>query len=198
MTQARWQPFSVFPRYLSQQHSQQLQDECCSYPWCQPEIRLFGRAIAIPRQQVWFADKGCDYRYSQLLIQALPWPPLLAQLRQQLLRDFGTKVNGVLANHYRNGQDSMGWHSDNEPEIVANSDIYSISLGASRDLCFRTKQEQHHRPEIHTVCLHHGDLLVMHAPMQQAWQHCVPKRARVTCPRWNLTFRQIYPNFHDR
>ncbi|MGL4473406.1 MAG: alpha-ketoglutarate-dependent dioxygenase AlkB family protein [Shewanella sp.] len=192
MTKPAICPISLFPRYISQELSQQLQDESRTYPLTQPQIRLFGKSIAIPRQQAWFADSGCDYKYSSLMITAKPWPSLLAQLRQRLITDFGTPVNGVLVNHYRHGAESMGWHSDNEAEIVDNSDIYSISLGATRDFLLR-----HSNGEKVTIPLHDGDLLIMHYPMQQEWQHSLPKRARVQTSRWNFTFRQLTPYFHE-
>jgi len=98
----------------------------------------------------------------------------------------------VLVNRYADGQDCMGAHSDDEPEIAHGSDIASISLGATRDFVIKHK----HSKLKYTISLHSGDLLIMHWPMQRDWLHSVPKRLKVTEPRWNYTFRQLIVNYH--
>jgi len=162
------------------------------YPFERPSIVVFGKSVTIPRSQVWFGDAGCDYCFSSLLITAQSWPHYANKLRFKLARDFGELANGVLVNHYDNGQQSVGWHSDNEPEIVANSLIMSVSIGVSRDFVLRHNKTQHKV----TIALNSGDLLVMNPPMQQQWQHCLPKRAQVSQPRFNFTFRHLIKDFH--
>lgn len=179
--------------FLNQQQQALLLKESIEYPFEQPEITVFGKLHKIPRSQVWFADSGCAYQYSSLLVKPQPWPACLKTLRVLLLQQFNIDTNGVLVNRYQHGADSMGWHSDDEPEIVPNSDIVSISLGASRTFVIRHKETQ----EKQYFELESGDLLIMHGDMQQHWQHSVPKRMRVTQPRINLTFRKLLVGFHD-
>ena len=98
------------------------------------------------------------------------------------------RFNSVLANNYRHGQDSMGWHSDDEPELGPEPVIASLSFGAERPFDFRHKRDHHLK---HRLLLSHGSLLVMQGNTQQLWQHQLPKRSRVQAGRVNLTFRWI-------
>lgn len=186
-------PITVIPGYLNQAQQQALIHEAEHYPFTRPEIRIFGRTHPIPRRQVWFGDNGCDYLYSGLFIRAEPWPKYALRLREKLARDFGLISNGVLVNHYRDGSDTMGWHSDDEAEIVPGSDIASVTLGASRPFFLRHKES---KTKVELI-LNSGDLLIMHWPMQSSWQHALPKRAKVTRPRLNLTYRHLIPHFHQ-
>lgn len=186
-------PVTLIKTFLNLQQQQALLTESLTYPFAQPMVTVFGKQHPIPRKQVWFADDGCAYQYSSLLITPTPWPQELLSLRNQLQQQLNVNTNGVLVNRYQNGSDSMGWHSDDEPEIEPNSDIVSISLGASRDFVLRHKATQQKL----TLTLHSGDLLIMHGDMQQNWQHSVPKRLKVSEPRINLTFRKLVVGFHE-
>ena len=186
-------PITLVRGYLNGAQQAALMAEAGDYPFSQPSILVYGRSHLIPRRQVWFGDDGCDYRYSGLFIRALPWPKYAAKLRQKLATDFGLLSNGVLVNHYANGQDCMGAHCDDEPEMVPQSDIASISVGASREFVMKHKQLNHKT----VLTLESGDLLIMHAPMQEQWLHSLPKRAKVTSERLNFTFRQLIANYHN-
>ncbi len=185
-------PVTIIKNYLSIKQQGELFKESDSFDWQQPEINIFGKFHPIPRSQIWFADKGCDYYYSNLLIKAQSWPYFVNQLRFQLNEHFNMKLNGVLVNRYKNGTEHMGWHSDDEPEIMPCSDILSISFGAERDFVIQHKTTR--KKQVFT--LESGDLLIMHSPMQQQWKHCLPKRLKIKEARINLTFRQLIPNFH--
>ena len=185
-------PITLIRGYLNNEQQVALINEAQAYPLSRPEIQVFGKFHAIPRQQVWFGDLGCDYLYSGLFIRALPWPKYANKLRHKLAKDFGLSSNGVLVNHYVDGKDCMGAHSDDEPEITKGSDIASITLGASRDFVLKHK----HSPARYSINLQSGDLLIMHWPMQKDWLHSLPKRLKVKDPRWNYTFRQLMVNFH--
>jgi alkylated DNA repair dioxygenase AlkB len=184
---AKAPPVTWLNGFLTADEQNQLIAESQSYPFTRPEIEVYGKTHPIPRQQVWFADKECSYRYASLLITPLPWPPMLALLRERLRLELGIKTNGVLVNYYQNGQDTVGWHSDDEAEICQHSAIASISLGATRDFMIRHKRSQ----ETFTLALSSGDLLIMQPGMQQTWQHALPRRAKVTQFRLNLTFRML-------
>ena len=185
-------PITLVRGYLNTEQQAALIKEAQAYPLSRPEIQVFGKFHAIPRQQVWFGDVGCDYVYSGLFIRALPWPKYANKLRHKLAKDFGLGINGVLVNRYADGKDCMGTHSDDEPEIAKGSDIASITLGASRDFVLKHKHSQ----TKYSISLQSGDLLIMHWPMQKDWLHSLPKRLKVKEPRWNYTFRQLIVNFH--
>lgn len=160
-------------------------------PWQQPQVRIFGRQVAVPRLVAWYGDAEASYRYSGLTHQPLPWTPLLAQIRAQVEQAVGQPLNGVLLNYYRDGQDSMGWHSDDEAELGANPLIASLNLGGTRRFDLRRKGQS--RIE-HSLDLQHGSLLVMRGVTQHHWQHQVAKTRASCAPRLNLTFRLIKPN----
>lgn len=156
--------------------------------WHQDRIRMFGREHLIPRLQAFQSDPGIHYTYSGLRLAGSDWLPALRPLKQRLESLCGQPFNALLLNLYRDGQDAMGWHADNEPELGPNPLIASISLGAERR--FRLRHNTHR--ETHTLILEHGSLLLMAGPTQHHWQHCLPRSRRCHEPRINLTFRLIH------
>ncbi|WP_347506046.1 alpha-ketoglutarate-dependent dioxygenase AlkB family protein [Pseudomonas anguilliseptica] len=157
-------------------------------PWQQPQVQIYGRQLPVPRLVAWYGDAEASYRYSGLTHQPLPWPPLLALIRAQVEQAVGQSLNGVLLNYYRDGQDSMGWHSDDEAELGANPLIASLNLGGTRRFDLRRKGQSR---IAHSLPLQHGSLLVMRGPTQHHWQHQVAKTRSPCAPRLNLTFRLI-------
>lgn len=186
-------PYTLIKNYLNLQQQEALLNESLDYGFTRPQVTLFGKSHPIPRSQVWFADKGCDYLYSGLFIQASSWPKYAYKLRVKLANDFGLVANGVLVNRYADGKESMGWHSDDEPEIKPETDIASVTLGAKRDFFIRHKETQ----QKVNLQLDSGDLLIMHWPMQKEWEHSLPKRLKVTEPRINFTYRCLIVGFHQ-
>ncbi|MCW8886641.1 MAG: alpha-ketoglutarate-dependent dioxygenase AlkB, partial [Motiliproteus sp.] len=156
--------------------------------WQQDNIRMFGRSVAIPRLQAWYGDKGCSYTYSGLQMKPHAWDPLLKDIKAQVEHHCHQQFNAVLANLYRHGQDSMGWHCDNEPELGTKPILASVTLGAERRFCLRHKGDKSHNFEL---CLQHGSLLLMAGATQQHWLHSIPKKKGLQAPRINLTFRQV-------
>ena len=159
--------------------------------WQQEQIRLFGRDVTVPRLTAWVADEGITYTYSGLTHEPAPWTPTIAAIRAGLLETTGIDFNGVLLNRYRDGEDSMGWHADDEPELGPAPTIASVSLGATR--AFQLKHRTRKDVARVDLDLTHGSLLVMHPPTQAHWLHQVPKRRGRNAPgeRINLTFRRI-------
>jgi Alkylated DNA repair protein len=153
--------------------------------WQQLPIRMFGQVHLQPRLICWYGE--ASYTYSHLTLPVTAWPDWFLPLKQKVEQAVGARFNGVLLNYYRNGQDSMGWHSDDEPELGENPLIASLSLGATRRFSLKHK----HEPLKQTVQLTNGSLLVMGGRMQHHWLHALPKMARVHDGRINLTFRQI-------
>lgn len=159
-------------------------------PWETHRIRLFGREVDSPRLSCWIGDAGTDYTYSRTRFAPRAWTPALTTIRDALASRFELSFNSVLANLYRNGRDSMGWHSDAEPELGAEPVIASLSFGAPRLFRFRSRAT---REPAGSIELAHGSLLVMAGATQQLYQHEVPRSARIDAPRINLTFRAIVP-----
>ena len=154
--------------------------------WQEATITLFGRSIAQPRLSAWYGDAA--YTYSNLTWPARPWPDALLPIRQQVEALAGGAFNGVLANLYRDGRDSMGWHADDEPELGPDPVVASVVFGAARRFLFKRKGGAQVKLE---VPLGHGDLLIMGPGTQRHWLHSVPKTARPVGERINLTFRLI-------
>lgn len=155
--------------------------------WRQDHIVLFGRRVPQPRLSCWIGDPDAAYRYSGLSLSPAPWHPELSRLRKRLERTLGRPFNSVLANAYRDGRDSMGWHADDEPELGLEPMIASLSLGACRRFLVRRVDGG----PTTAVELQHGSLLVMAGAAQASYRHAVPKTARPTGMRINLTFRSI-------
>ncbi|HUA79256.1 MAG TPA: alpha-ketoglutarate-dependent dioxygenase AlkB [Dyella sp.] len=162
-------------------------------PWEQHRLRIFGRDVDAPRLSCWIGDPHATYAYSRTRFEPRPWTPSLHSLRGRLERACGARFNSVLANLYRGGQDSMGWHSDDEPELGSQPVIASLSLGAERRFRFRRRAPRGKRVDSVGLPLSHGSLLCMAGDTQRHYQHDVPKSSSVTGMRINLTFRLIRP-----
>ncbi|MBF9235849.1 alpha-ketoglutarate-dependent dioxygenase AlkB [Hymenobacter sp. BT683] len=158
--------------------------------WEHRNIRIFGKELPQPRLTAWYGDPDARYSYSGLAWEPRPWTLALHSLRQRIETATGTAFNSVLLNYYRDGRDSMGWHSDDEPELGQSPAIASLSLGATRRFRLRPRAGLDLPP--FGLDLPTGSLLLMRGPTQQHWQHALPKTARPIGPRLNLTFRQVY------
>ncbi|PZO09498.1 MAG: alpha-ketoglutarate-dependent dioxygenase AlkB [Lysobacteraceae bacterium] len=156
--------------------------------WETHRIRIFGKEHDSPRLSCWIGDSGASYVYSRVRFEPRPWPEALAALRPRIDAASGVAMNSVLANLYRSGQDAMGWHSDDEPELGARPMIASLSLGGTRRFRFR---HRHDHSKTFAMELGHGSLLLMSGDTQANWQHALPRTARPVAPRLNLTFRRI-------
>ncbi|WP_076589247.1 alpha-ketoglutarate-dependent dioxygenase AlkB family protein [Vibrio ostreicida] len=152
-------------------------------PWSQEKITLFGRSVSQPRLQAWYGDKA--YTYSGLTLTPTPLPPSLEALKSRCEISAQQNFNSVFLNLYRDGQDSMGAHQDNEPELGPNPTIASLSLGSTRRFVLKHTQTA----QRHVLELTHGSLLVMSGELQHYWKHSVPKTTKPVGERINLTFR---------
>lgn len=179
----------LFPEWLGSEADVLFARLLAELPWQQRHVRLFGREIPEPRLTDWSADPGVRYRYSGIVLGESPWHPTVDALRHTLSTQCGVAFNSVLANHYRDGQDAMGWHADDEPELGPEPVIASLSLGATRRLELRHR----HRRDLPTCRLElaSGALLVMAGRTQHDWQHRIPRERGIAAPRINLTFRRI-------
>jgi alkylated DNA repair dioxygenase AlkB len=152
-------------------------------------LHLYGRDVLTPRLVSWHGDLGASYAYSGSRFEPSPWPDVVGSTRERL-REIG-EFNSMLVNYYRDGQDSVGFHADDEPELgPASPDdvlIASVSLGSRRRFVLKKRSTG----EVREFSLGLGDLLVMGGAVQKHWVHCVPKTVRPVGPRLNLTFRQV-------
>jgi alkylated DNA repair dioxygenase AlkB len=179
---------SFYPHFLAAQQADfyfaRLMD---SLSWQQEKITLYGNEVAIPRLQAWYGEPEAVYQYSGLRMSPITWTAELRELKALCEVACGQQFNSVLANLYRNGQDSIGSHADDEAELGENPCIASLSLGQSRNFDFRHKL----RGEKLRVSLDHGSLLVMQGSTQDHWQHAIAKSKKPMDKRINLTFRRI-------
>ena len=159
-------------------------------PWEQHRISMFGREVDVPRLSCWCGDAEAVYTYSRMRYEPRPWTPALAELRAGMSTLCGESYNSALCNLYRDGRDAMGWHSDNEPELGAEPSIASLSFGATRRFRLRHRHDPALRVELE---LESGSLLLMTGATQRNYRHDLPRTARVSGPRINLTFRRILP-----
>lgn len=154
-------------------------------PWRQESIILFGKRVLQPRLSAWYGSAA--YTYSGLTLEPLPLTPLLAALHQQVEQVSGHHFNSVLLNYYRDGRDSMGMHSDDEPELGPQPVIASLSLGATRPFVMQHKYNK----RIVRLNLTDGGLLLMAGSTQHYWLHGINKTSKPIGARINLTFRKI-------
>jgi alkylated DNA repair dioxygenase AlkB len=158
-------------------------------PWRQENIVVWGKTYLQPRLIAWYGDFGCSYTYSGITLSPLPWDPLLLELKDSVETVASTSFNSVLLNYYRDHRDSMGLHSDDEPELGARPILASLSLGEERTLIFKHKVNKDASPV--RIKLESGSVLLMKGDTQRFWKHGIEKETRPCGPRVNLTFRQI-------
>jgi alkylated DNA repair dioxygenase AlkB len=156
--------------------------------WERHRLRLFGREVDSPRLSCWIGDADAVYTYSATRFTPQAWTPGCSLLRERVSVLCGERYNSVLCNLYRDGRDSMGWHSDDEAELGPEPCIASLSFGAPRRFRLRHRRNPELRLEIE---LESGSLLMMSGATQKNYRHDLPKSARVIEPRINLTFRTI-------
>jgi alkylated DNA repair dioxygenase AlkB len=171
-------------------HDELMEALVDSLPLRQESIKMFGKTLLTPRLTSWHGDEGCVYRYSRRSFEPAPWTPALEGLRARLIESTGYAFNSVLANYYRDGEDAMGAHADDEPELGPSRDdigIASVSLGARRRFLLRPKDGG----ETVEFALGEGDLLVMGGRTQAHFKHWVPRTKNPVGARMNLTFRVV-------
>lgn len=153
--------------------------------WKQESMNMYGKQLPFPRLIAWYGDDKKPVSFSGITLDPVPWLPELVEIKNRIEPVAKIIFNTVLLNLYRNGKDSVGWHTDAEPELGKNPVIASVSFGATRKFQMRHM----HTKEKVELELTPGSLLIMMGEMQHFWQHQVPKTARTVGERINLTFR---------
>jgi alkylated DNA repair dioxygenase AlkB len=158
-------------------------------PWRAESVVVWGRTYLQPRLTAWYGEEGARYVYAGLELDPLPWTARLLALKARVEQAVGHRFNGVLLNYYRNERDSMGMHSDDEPELGPSPVIASLSLGEARTLVFRHRSDRGRK----SIRLELGDgsLLLMRGATQRHWKHGIAQERRPCGARVNLTFRRI-------
>lgn len=193
------------PNFLSEEDATNLFNQLkIEVPWEQKFYthRKTGAKYPQPRLTAWYADNpDMEYSYSGVTQKVYSWTPVLTNLKTQIEEITNSSYNSVLLNYYRDGNDSVGLHADDEKELGINANIASISLGAGRDF----ELSLYRQPKDKSICnpnedqrtyinhfLSHGSLLVMSGTTQHYWKHAVPKSRYLISGRINLTFRKFY------
>jgi len=152
-------------------------------PWHEYQMPMYDKVVTAPRMIAWYGEQ------EEAGESSLPWTPELLELRGKVEKETGLSFNAVLLNLYRNGNDSVAWHSDKEHKIGKNPSIASITFGQTRPFRFRHKADKQ-VPQLE-IPLHHGTLLLMSGTTNTYWEHHIPKSAKEILPRINLTFRRV-------
>ncbi|ASM54882.1 MULTISPECIES: alpha-ketoglutarate-dependent dioxygenase AlkB [Pseudoalteromonas] len=180
--------FSYQSRALSAQKSLDLfyylQQNLC---WQQPNVTVYNKTGPIPRLQCFISENNIEYGYSHSKLIVEPWPDVLLAMRKRLERHLNQPLNSLLVNYYRDGNDTMGWHSDDEAELGHQPTIVCISLGAERVLKLKHKASN----KVTNLKLHSGSCLIMSGNSQRDYQHAIAKQTTLAHPRISLTFRLI-------
>lgn len=155
--------------------------------WEQQTMNMYGKEVLFPRLTTWYGDNDKPYSFSGITLQPHPWNDSLLKIKEKIEPLSGVKFNSVLLNRYRDGNDSISWHTDAEKELGTNPTIASVNFGQER--VFQLKHIQ--TGERVDIMLAHGSLLIMMGELQHYWKHQIPKSKKPMKERINLTFRVI-------
>lgn len=176
---------NFFSKPKSDFYFETLKDET---NWQHDDIKVFGKTYKQPRLTALFGQSEQPYGYSSIVMYPEPLTPSLKMIQQKIEDYAKHQFNIVLVNLYRDGNDSNGWHADNEKELGEYPVIASVSFGEARPFHFKHRilKEQRHK-----LILEHGSLLIMKGEMQKYWLHQIAKTKKQINPRINLTFRRL-------
>lgn len=156
--------------------------------WQQDEIVVFGKRHMQPRLTAMYGESGTHYAYSGIDMPALSWTKELSEIKARVEAATGYTFNIALLNLYRDGNDKVGWHRDNEKGMGSTPTIASVSFGATRNFQIRVARSKEYKM---TFALPSGSLVLMGGEMQHVWEHQVPKTAKKVNARINITFRRV-------
>ncbi len=155
--------------------------------WEQESMKMYGKEVPFPRLTAWYGDQDKPYSFSGITLQPHPWSPGLSKIKNDIEAKANAQFNSVLLNRYRDGNDSISWHTDAEKELGQNPVIASVNFGAERKFQLKHKDTD----ERIEIVLQHGSLLIMQGELQHFWKHQIPKTKKPLGERVNLTFRVI-------
>lgn len=155
--------------------------------WKQESMNMYGKQVLFPRLTAWYGDNDKPYSFSGITLNPHPWSKELRKIKELIEPICEVEFNSVLLNLYRDGNDSISWHTDAEKELGENPLIASVNFGAERKFQIRHNETN----EMHEIILKNGSLLIMKGELQHFWKHQVPKQKGIIKERINLTFRVI-------
>jgi len=162
-----------------------------SISWRQDSIKVFGKTYLQPRETALYGNSNKSYSYSGITMNPIPFTKELSEIKAQVENTCNVNFTSCLLNLYRDGQDSNGWHADNEKELGKHPIIASVSFGEERWFHFKHRYDKTLKQKIR---LQHGSMLIMKGKTQEYWLHQIPKTKKIIKPRINLTFRIIRSN----
>ena len=175
------------PGFLETRQADALLDEVIDTAnWQQERFPMFGRVVVAPRLTAWYGEPGTTYRYSGVERPAGTWLPPIEKLALQVAGAVAWRFNYVLVNRYRDGNDMLGWHADDEADLGETPVLAAISVGAERVFRMRPRRGGASTAAV----LGHGSLLVMWGNSQRDYKHCLPRTRRPVSERLSFTFRR--------
>lgn len=156
--------------------------------WKEDTIKVFGKTYLQPRLTAFYADNTKSYKYSNIIMSPHVFDGELLKIKRSIEAKLKIEFTSCLANLYRDGKDSNGWHADNEKELGKNPTIASVSFGAERVFHFKHRYDKLLKKKL---VLEDGSLLLMKGETQHNWLHQIPKTQKQIGKRINLTFRII-------
>jgi len=176
-----------YPQFLSSTEANKIMNILCKdTPWKQEEVLMMGKLVKPSRNIAIYGDEGVPYRYSGVTKTASGWHKDLKIVKDKVQECTSQPYNYALLNYYRNGKDYIGYHSDDERDLISGSSIASLSLGAERTFIFKSRKNSEITKSME---LANGSLLVMMKDTQKNWKHSLPKRLKIQQSRLNITFR---------
>jgi alkylated DNA repair dioxygenase AlkB len=180
--------YQYYPKFFNTNESKIYFDDMINnILWKQESMIMYGKKIPFPRLTSWYGDDEKPYSFSGIKLNPNKWTKTLLEIKDKITIHTDAKFNSVLLNRYRNGNDSISWHTDAEKELGNNPIIASVNFGATRKFQLR----HINTGEKVEIELQNGSLLIMQGSLQHYWQHQVPKTSRNISERINLTFRVI-------
>lgn len=180
---------TLYPYFLNiDEADEYLRELLSQVSWSEQTINVYGKVHKVPRLSAWYADDNKSYEYSGIRSSGLAWIDVLSDLKNKIQIRSEASFNSVLVNRYRNGNDSVGWHADDEPELGTEPVIASLSLGEERVFQMKHRNDKTLKK---SITLPHGSLLLMRGKTQEHWLHQIAKSSRDMSDRINLTFRTV-------
>jgi alkylated DNA repair dioxygenase AlkB len=157
--------------------------------WQQDSMKIYGKQVNLPRLTAWYGANMKEYTYSGIDMNPKPWTKELLFIKDRVEKQSGYKFTSVLLNYYRNGNDSVSWHRDQEKVLRVNPVIASVSFGATRTFKFRHVDDH---SLVRSIELTNGMFVLMKGETQHKWEHTIPKTSRSVKERISLTFRILF------
>lgn len=150
-----------------------------------PKIIVYGKLCYQRRSIAFFSDESIGYKYSGQLAKSIRLTPNLKLLLDTINSLFNCRFNGILVNYYKDGNDYISRHSDDEVHLD-NIGVVALSFGATRKFRIRDKQTGKILKDI--PLLSH-QIIHMGGEFQKEFTHEIPIEKRIGGERYSFTFR---------